>query len=318
MKAIDLNVNSFLLKPIDLKKLLEKVDIFCEKKLYEKKLKFKENEVKNYIKAVDKVALIYRMKENGAITYMNEGMLTVSKYTEDEIEELNFKDFIHPDIPQKYIDNTWEKIKANKLWKGNTKFITKDKETFYLNNTVFKVKNSDESEEYITIAFLTTQENLEKRDFHKKVLLNIKEANIKEYKLKDKIEGLESEINNLKTFISSLNNNDIELLNKKIIDKEKQIVSYEKEIVELNDKYKKMLSSKKSEVEHHVNSLQSYRMKIDLLKTQIKDKTEEINVTHNKIKSFQEDIIQKDKIIKDLRFIINQMEEDYNKNESRE
>lgn len=49
------------------------------------------------------------MKKNDAITDINEGMLTVSKYTEDEIEELNFKDFIHPHIPQKYIDNTWEK-----------------------------------------------------------------------------------------------------------------------------------------------------------------------------------------------------------------
>jgi len=83
LKAIDLNVNSILTKPVDMKKLLEKVDILREKKLFEKRFEQKRLEIKNYIKAVDKVALIYKMNDNGGITYMNEGMLDVSKYTKE-------------------------------------------------------------------------------------------------------------------------------------------------------------------------------------------------------------------------------------------
>ena len=186
LKAINLNVSSFLMKPINLPQLLEKVDILCEKKHIQNKLKSKQNEIENYLEAVDKVSLIFKMTEDGNITYMNESMRIVSKYEKSEIKALNFDDIIHPDIPKRYLDETWKKIKNNELWNGNTKFISKSNEVFYLNNTIFKINNTQD-EEYITIAFINTKENLEKRDFHKKVLLNIKEANKKEYILKSRL-----------------------------------------------------------------------------------------------------------------------------------
>ncbi|MGP2655979.1 response regulator [Malaciobacter sp. WC5094] len=312
LKAIDLNVNSILTKPVDMKKLLEKVDILREKKLFEKRFEQKRLEIKNYIKAVDKVALIYKMNDNGDITYMNEGMLDVSKYTKEEIKNINFNDLIHPDIPKKHIEETWHDIREDKLWKGNTKFISKDDEVFYLNNTVFKIRNLDDSIEYITIAFLTTQENLKKRDFQKKVLLNIKEANRKEFTLKKEIEQLRNELFMLRASMSDNSQSNLDVLTNKIKSKEKQIASYEEQITELNNKYNNMLVSKKQEVEHHVNSIQSFKIKIDMLKNDLAVKSEELDVTHEKIKEYQNNLDKKDKIIKDLRFIIEQMEEEKN------
>lgn len=312
LKAIDLNVNSILTKPVDMKKLLEKVDILREKKLFEKRFEQKRLEIKNYIKAVDKVALIYKMNDNGDITYMNEGMLDVSKYTKEEIKNINFNDLIHPDIPKKHIEETWHDIREDKLWKGNTKFISKDDEVFYLNNTVFKIRNLDDSIEYITIAFLTTQENLKKRDFQKKVLLNIKEANLKEFSLKKEIEQLRNELFMLRASMSDNSQSNLDVLTNKIKSKEKQIASYEEQITELNNKYNNMLVSKKQEVEHHVNSIQSFKIKIDMLKNDLAVKSEELDVTHGKIKEYQNNLDKKDKIIKDLRFIIEQMEEEKN------
>lgn len=312
LKAIDLNVNSILTKPVDMKKLLEKVDILREKKLFEKRFEQKRLEIKNYIKAVDKVALIYKMNDNGDITYMNEGMLDVSKYTKEEIKNINFNDLIHPDIPKKHIEETWHDIREDKLWKGNTKFISKDDEVFYLNNTVFKIRNLDDSIEYITIAFLTTQENLKKRDFQKKVLLNIKEANRKEFSLKKEIEQLRNELFMLRASMSDNSQSNLDVLTNKIKSKEKQIASYEEQITELNNKYNNMLVSKKQEVEHHVNSIQSFKIKIDMLKNDLAVKSEELDVTHGKIKEYQNNLDKKDKIIKDLRFIIEQMEEEKN------
>ncbi|MGA1938942.1 response regulator [Arcobacter sp. YIC-310] len=312
LKAIDLNVNSILTKPVDMKKLLEKVDILREKKLFEKRFEQKRLEIKNYIKAVDKVALIYKMNDNGDITYMNEGMLDVSKYTKEEIKNINFNDLIHPDIPKKHIEETWHDIREDKLWKGNTKFISKDDEVFYLNNTIFKIRNIDDSIEYITIAFLTTQENLKKRDFQKKVLLNIKEANRKEFSLKKEIDQLRNELFMLRASVSDNSQSNLDVLTNKIKSKEKQIASYEEQITELNNKYNNMLVSKKQEVEHHVNSIQSFKIKIDMLKNDLAVKSEELDVTHGKIKEYQNNLDKKDKIIKDLRFIIEQMEEEKN------
>ena len=65
-------------------------------------------------------------------------------------------------------------------WKGNTKYITKFQELFYLNATIFKIDH-DDHDEYITIGFLTTQEQIEKREFHKKVMMNIKENKQKNF-----------------------------------------------------------------------------------------------------------------------------------------
>jgi len=115
LKAIDNNVSSFLTKPVNLSNLLEKIDILCEQRIIEKKLALKQEEIEHYIEAVDKVSLIFKMYENGKITYMNNSMKEVSKYTDEDIKDLNFKDLIHPDIPNKYLEDTWAEIRDNKI-----------------------------------------------------------------------------------------------------------------------------------------------------------------------------------------------------------
>ncbi len=307
LKAINLNVSSFLMKPINLPQLLEKVDILCEKKHIQNKLKSKQNEIENYLEAVDKVSLIFKMTEDGNITYMNESMRIVSKYEKSEIKALNFDDIIHPDIPKRYLDETWKKIKNNELWNGNTKFISKSNEVFYLNNTIFKINNTQD-EEYITIAFINTKENLEKRDFHKKVLLNIKEANKKEYILKKQIEDLVNKNKTLEKFINENSNEVINKIKAKLDSKEKQIKLLEKDKDELNNKYENMLKSKREEVEIHINKAQKYKIEIDKSKEELKVKSDEIDVAHKKVTKLLDDIDRKDKIIKDLRFIIDEME----------
>ncbi len=181
LKAIDLNVSAFLIKPISTIKLLEKLDIFSEQIILRKSLNSKNNDIENYITAVDKVSLIFKMDRTGKITYMNTIMQEESGYEKKEYENLNFKNLLHPTIPEKYIEEIWEHIKNDKIWKGTNKFITKDKQDFYLNNTIFEINSylNDDINEFISIGFLSTKENLEKRDFQKKVRLNIKEANEK-------------------------------------------------------------------------------------------------------------------------------------------
>lgn len=310
LKAIDLNVTSFLLKPIDLSKLLEKIDILCEKKLIEKKLSNKQSEIENYLQAVDKVALIYKMNEDGNITYMNKSMLEISKYKESEIEALQFKDIIHPDIPKKFIDETWDHIKSGKLWKGSTKFIAKNNEFFYLKNTVFQIKDENHENEYITISFLTTKENLAKRDFHRKVLLNIQEANRKELELNEKLKKITFELHNANEIIKKNDPANLEELESRVITKEKQIQKYEKEIAEQNDKYDKMLKNKKDELEHHINQLQPYRISIDNLTKEVETKTKDLKVAHNKIKKLIQVIEQRDKRIRDLEDVVDFMEKE--------
>ncbi|APW66174.1 hypothetical protein LPB137_10050 [Poseidonibacter parvus] len=305
LELIDLNVNAFLSKPISQGKLLEKIDLLSERILLKKKLLIKDNEVENYISAVDKVALIYKMKANGAITYMNESMLLMSGYGKDEIRNLNFKDIIHPEIPSKYIKETWDYLKDGKLWKGNTKFLSKNKEVFYLNNSIFKIEDNN-NEEFITISFLTTKENLEKRDFQKKVILNIKEANKKEQLLHKDISKLKEELLNSKRIINNFNQVTVDELNTKILRQDNQLRKYEKDIATFDEKYSTMLMNKKSEIEMHVNALQLHKVKIDKQVEDIITLTKEVDTSHEKIKSLIKDLEIKNKKIIDLMFIIDE------------
>ncbi|MDZ7819253.1 MAG: hypothetical protein U5K55_11890 [Aliarcobacter sp.] len=56
------------------------------------------------------------------------------------LKTLNFNELIHPDVSKESTNKTWEIIRKGEFWSGNTKFITKEKEAFYLKNTIFKVK----------------------------------------------------------------------------------------------------------------------------------------------------------------------------------
>ena len=257
-----LNVSSFLLKPIDFNLLIQKIDFLCERKYYELELSRKKIEIEHYKQAVDKTALIFKMDKDGYILYMNFAMRDVSGYGIEYFKKLNFNDIVHPDIPKKFIEESWEHVKKGKLWKGNTKFLTKGGQTFYLNNTVFKVNN--ENEEFITIAFLTTKENLEKRDFHKKVLMKIQESNKKEFELKLRVKELEKENNKLRVFYEK-NSEYISLLTKKNKEKERQLTHYELQGNKVSEKYEKFMKTKKDEVESYLKILALEKQKNDEL-----------------------------------------------------
>lgn len=254
IKAINLNVSSFLPKPINLQSLIEKIDMLCERKYFKYKEELRKNEIQNYLDSVNSVACIYKMKEDGVITYMNTKMLEISGYNENDIPKLTFDDIIHPDVPNKYIENTWKILNEGKLWKGNTKFIKKNKEEFYLNNTIFKSVSDDDS--YITIAFSTTKENKEKREFHKKVIHNINSFHLKENSYKKKIEELNSQKQNL-MFLSTTTSE----LEEKVRRLSSQIEKYEEELTEKDKKYNHMLKSKKAEIEHFIEKAQKEMLK---------------------------------------------------------
>ncbi|WP_428025658.1 response regulator [Arcobacter sp.] len=306
LKAIDLNVSSYISKPINAISLLEKIDFLCEKKYYEKKLIKNQQEIEFYLEAVDKVALIFKMYGDGKISYMNNAMLEVLGYEEEKIKKLYFDEIIHPDIPRKYIDDTWEHVKNGKLWKGNTKFITNNKEIFYLNNTVFKINN--EKEEFITIGFLTTKENLEKRDFHKKVILKFQESNRREFELKSMNAELQEKIEKLKALCKECEDS-IKSLKEKNALNVRQLKHYELQGDNLTQKYEKFMNSKKDEIENYIKSLNIEKKKNEKLTFQKEELLELLGHLKEKNKNNEEEIRLKNIKINNLNELLLKKEE---------
>lgn len=294
MKAIELNVDYYALKPIDIEDILLKIEKVCEKKYYEKTVKKQQFELKNYFSAISHVATIYKMNEKGQIIYANKNFLKLSKYTKDEIKELAVEDLLHIDIPDEFISGTWEFIRNGKIWRGDTKYFDKSRESFYLKITIFQIEG--EENEYVTIGFDQTQEYLKKRDFRRNVMLNIKDKNIE-------ISELSRASKNQSYQIDQLSEYSMELQKK--IDDEKaktkaslqQNSYYEKKLISVEAKHELILKKAESRHEDFLSIYQTMKNKYD---TNIKKSTqleEDLELTeklvesrNEKIKSLEADI----------------------------
>lgn len=306
LKAIDLNVSNYILKPIDTDVLLKRISEACEKKYIQSQLDAKKQELEKYLDAVDRVALIYKMDENGNITFANKSLLETSSYSKEEILNLNFNDIIHPDVPKEYIEKVWSSIKNDEVWNGNTKFITKEKEPFYLKNTIFR-QEKNSSNEYITIGFLTTQESIEKREFQKKVIQSLQNFNKKEHSYKKLIEEQNEKISRFEAYIPRIHK-ELEEQKIKIVSKQRQLEHYELQMHNVDDKYLTHMTNKTKEAEEASKALlQMKHEKVSLI-AKNKEAQEEIEATKKELKLLMETGEQKNKKIADLNDVIKSLE----------
>jgi CheY-like chemotaxis protein len=306
LKAIDLNVTNYVIKPIETDVLLKKIFDACEKEYIQKQLDDKQKELEVYLEAVNRVALIYRMKDNGQITFANKSLLETSLYTQEEIENLNFNDLIHPDIPKESIDKTWEFIREGKIWSGNTKFLGKNKEVFYLKNTIFKVKINSE-DEYITIGFSTTKENNEKREFNKKVLKTIQEFNKKEFLYKKEITELTNKTKQLESYLPRLYQ-ELEEQKEKTLSKNRQLEHYEMQMHNVDEKYYGHMTVKSKEVDDYSKVISSLRNEVLKQKEKNEAAQEEVLATKKELALLMETNNIKNRRINDLNDVIRSLE----------
>lgn len=307
LKAIELNVSNYIMKPIDTTILVKKISEVCEKSFFETQLQDKQNELQKYLDAVDSVALIYKMDENGNISFANKSLLEASKYTLEEIKNLNFNNLIHPDVPKQSIDDTWEILKKGQIWTGNTKFISKDKESFYLKNTVFKLESTHNEDEYITIGFSTTQENLEKREFQKKVIKTFQEFNKKEYAYKKAVLELNDRVKQLESYLPRLQE-ELEDQKEKTLSRQRQLDHYEMQMHNVDEKYYGTMTVKAKEAEEYSRTLAMIKQEKNVLAQKNREANEEIAATKKELALLMKTNAEKIKKINDLTDVIKSLE----------
>ena len=306
LRAIDLNVTNYIIKPVQMDIMLSKIKEACEKKYIRKQLDEKKEELENYLEAVDHVALIFRMNDEGNITFGNSSFLEASSYTKDELENLNLTDLMHSDIQKDAIDKTWEFIRKGEVWSGNTKFITKEKEVFYLKNTIFKIKINSKFE-YITIGFSTTKESTEKREFQKKVAKSIQEFNKREYSYKKLITELNDNIKQLESYIPRLQQ-EVEDQKVKAMSKHRQLEHYEMQMHNVDEKYYGHMTVKSKEVDEYSRIILGLKQEKNKLIEKNKDAQYEIEATKKELALLTKTGEQKNKRIDDLKDVIKSLE----------
>ena len=102
----------------------------------------------------------------------------------------------HPDMPSEAFRVLWETIKSGHSWQGKVKNRAKDGSAYYVNATIIPLMDDygEDIIEYIGIRFLTTDDELEKREFKRKVMQNIQDTKKKQIQDNNHIKVLENKL----------------------------------------------------------------------------------------------------------------------------
>ena len=122
-----------------------------------------ENE--KHLEIFNNVTLVSITDVNGIITYVNNKFCEETGYTKDDLIGNTHKIHKHPEIRAEFYNDMWNTIKKGKVWQGSFKNLNKFGETYWVKSTIFPILNKDnEISEFMCIRFLTTEEELLKKD----------------------------------------------------------------------------------------------------------------------------------------------------------
>lgn len=304
LKAIALHVDHYAIKPIDIDDMIKRIEKVCEKKYYEQILHEKSIELKEYLKLINSVATIFKMDSEGNITFVNNLFLELSGYKKDDILVKKFEDLISKQFDLKAIEAIWTTIKDDETWNGNIKYASKKDEIFYLKSTIFKVINENKLE-YISIGFNSTDEINERREFHKKLLTNLKDKNIEVSQTTNKNKTLEQQV--------ILLQNELAKEKQKQLDVNSQIKYYENEMLNVDERVIKNLKIKNSEIEKLKETLTLIKTDKEKFIRTISHLTDELNDAKNEIDVLYEKLKRKEKRVDDLNELLEMREAELKK-----
>lgn len=197
------DVTAYFMKPLKINEILEKIEEVCKVKRRDDEIETEQNEVEEYLRIVNKVAIVFIFDMDGNIVYVNDFLKNVINCKDEEILGHNYQAIYHHEMPKKILQQQWESINNGNKWEGKMKYLTKNSSIFYTNATILPVFSKDEKKEirkFISVNFLTTKEENERREYRKKVLYNLQETKRVYQVAQQKIEELNQHLNKYKGY----------------------------------------------------------------------------------------------------------------------
>jgi len=308
LDAIKLKVFHYAIKPINVKELAIAVHDATLKHFKDKIISSKQFENERYLDIINQVAIVSKTNLSGNITFVNEIFCDISGYSKNELIGQNQRIVRHSDMPTVLFNSLWDTLRSGKVWKGKIKNKKKNGAFYFVNAHIFPIYDQlgESVLEYMAVRFLITEDEVEKRDFHKKVILNIKESKVNTSDLKDKIEELKLKLslsNDIEIVFETLKaekrksgnlliqvNHYEKLIDKKVQEEQEFKIKNKEEISILLDKNrKKELKNFEllNEIELNKNEISEQQKIIHNLNSIIKDKNKRL-IELEDLVSFQE------------------------------
>lgn len=323
LASIKIGIDGYILKPInytEMNKLLYKI---CTniKNEYENNInieqqrqllnhiKEKNGLLKQYTDVIDKVAIVSRTDLSGKITYANELFSETSGFSNEELVGQSHSIVRHPDMNPSVFEDLWKTIQSGEVWEGTIKDKAKDGSSYFVHATIIPIFENDVLDSYVGIRFLSTDEELEKREFRKKVRTNIQEFKKSNYNLTKEVQELKSQLS-LKTQQEKLNESKIKDLEKRLEHATFEVKHYESAFTSKEERKYDVLENYQKNYNDLNTKLKNVKKQLDSKKSEISNLHEDNKKKRDQVVRLNEEIIKQHDIIKDLRDTIKNIDED--------
>ncbi|UTJ07098.1 GGDEF domain-containing response regulator [Arcobacter roscoffensis] len=187
LKAIELQVNKFVIKPIDLMQLIYDIqDCFLTNHLRDQLF-----EKDNLLEIVDENVLLSITDKHGVIIDASSAFSQFVGYDKTELIGNKHSLLRHEDTPDEFYENMWNQIHSGKVFSSEIKNRKKDGEVYWANLTITPAFNNGE-----IVNFTAIRQDI--TDNKKLQLLSIEDDLTKLYNRRHFNEILEKEIRRIK------------------------------------------------------------------------------------------------------------------------
>lgn len=283
IKAINLNVQDYILKSFNLKIIDNKLQMICKDILYKKKYELQKNQMKSYMEILNQEALVSKTDLNGKIIFANDGFCEVSGFSRDELMGKSHNIVRHPDISKDLFKDMWTTIKNAKLWVGTLKNLAKDGTTYFINMKIIPIFDLTGKNivEFMAVRFLVTESEIKKREFQKNYI---------------------EQISNYK--------NKINLINKDRDDLLKKILSLEQKYINLEER-NKTFEKRKKDLQFQLSAYEKNSLELDKIELMTKkDKNKQFEEIYKSLNSFKNINSKLEKESNSLRLLCEQKTEE--------
>lgn len=304
--AIKYKATDYLSKPVNGKDMIFCIERVCHKKYHERLKLLMQQDLEDLRTVLNEVALVSKTDTQGNITFVNGYFCEISSYSEEELIGQNYLIFKDENTSNLIYKDLIDKVNSGIIWEGKLKKISKNKEEFYVYLTVLPIHDKSNSNitEFMWISFLTTDAELEEKEFKKRVVKNMYENRRINTEAREKIDKLMnqiSEYSNIKKLLVVEKERTSKFIN--------QINFYEKELKVIEEKIKNVTEKASQKIKQVVTAEKEIREKKDKATFLLNDLTVELNEKNKKVQELTKELSSQLVLIKKLMSSINIIED---------
>ena len=308
--AIKYKATDYLSKPINGKDMIFCIERVCHNKYHERLKLLMQEDLEELRAVINEVALVSKTDLEGNITFINSYFTEITGYSQDEIIGQNRLILKDENTSALIYKDLFEKVKEGIVWEGKLKDISKTKEEYYIYLTVLPIydKKNSNITEFMWISFLTTEAELEEKEFKKRVVKNMYENRRINTESRQKIDELMNQISgysNIKTLLNEEKERKGKFTN--------QINFYENELKVMEEKIKEISEKASQKIKQVVSAEKEVREKKDKAIFLLNDVTIELEDKNKKVKKLTKELSAQMNLIKKLMISISEIEESIEK-----